>query len=328
MSKCFLDPLSPYFSLFEGISCLSEAYADTFSHVKSRLSLAVVDIPLVELAYTAATGDDQAGPRSQHDERILGLYSQAVGLLPLAANFGVDHAARLGALNGCDEITRGAAARAVLSGSLPQAVEMLEQGRGVFWAQTLHMRTDTFDGVPIDDCQELQRMLRLLDHGARQMESLEQSVSQHECELEKRRRLNDTVQALISKIRRYPGLDRFLLPPAFHALLASLPHGFIVIVNASNLGHHALLLHRDADLVSSLTLKLFRTGLNMANLRAQLPRDMGAWSGEADGAMSRAMRVDTGRAVDLDDILAQLWTSLVLPVLEALCLPVSHAFSL
>jgi tetratricopeptide (TPR) repeat protein len=259
MSKCFLDPSSPSFSLSKGISCLSQAYAIT-SHVSGRLKSAVSDLEHLEVAYSASKTGSHADTHTQDDERILNLYAQIIGLLPLAANFGIDHGARLQAVTGSDEIARNAAARAMVFGHFSQAVELLEQGRGVFWTQTLHLRTTTFDGVPETDCQELQRMLRLLERDARRVKNLEQTVAQRERELESRRQLNETVQALISKIRGYAGLDRFLLPPAFDALLGCLPDGFVALVNASKLGHHALLLHGPTGLATGLTLKPLRAG--------------------------------------------------------------------
>jgi tetratricopeptide (TPR) repeat protein len=325
MSKCLLNPSSPLFSLDKGISCLSEAFADTFSHVSGRLKLAIPDLRELEVAVGATTRGDHSDFHSREDAMVLSLYAQVISLLPLAANFGLDDTGRLQALIGCDEIARNAAARAVLLGCLSQAVQMLEQGRGVFWMQTLHLRTTAFDGAPDNECQELQRMLRLLEHGARHVEVQDQSTSQQERELEKRRQLNEAVQALINKIRGYPGLDRFLLPPAFDTLLGSLPDGFVVILNASKLGHHALLLQRTTGLAKSLVLEPFTASFDFAKLRAQLPRDMDSVSQSNVEADTRAMRLNNGRVGDLIDLLSLLWTSIGLPVLETLGLHVSNA---
>jgi tetratricopeptide (TPR) repeat protein len=323
MGRCFLDPHSPSFSLSEGISCLSEAYADTFSHVYGRLRSAIPDLQQLETACHGSKQNAQISPCTKDDEHVLDLYAQAIGLLPLAANFGLDHRARLQAVTGSDAIARNAAARAVILERLPQAVEMLEQGRGVFWTQTLHLRTTAFDGVPEADCLELQRTLRLLEIGACRVESLEQSVDQRERDLEQRRQLNEAVQALITKIRGNPGLDRFLLPPAFEALLSSLPDGFVVILNASKLGHHALLLHRSTGLATSLVLKLSRTNFDSAKLRDQLPRDMASVSEHNFENDTRAMRIAGSRVRCFEDVLSLLWTSAVQPVLDKLRLNVS-----
>jgi tetratricopeptide (TPR) repeat protein len=322
MSKCFLDPNSPSFSLADGISCLSEAYAHTFSHVSVRLKSAVPDLQQLEAAYDASIKGSSTTSLTQEDERILSLYIQVISLLPLAANFGLYNTARLQAVTGCDEIARTAASRAMLLGRVSQAVEMLEQGRSVFWTQTLHLRATTFDGVPEDDSQELQRILRRLEHGARRLESPEQSVDQRERELEQRRQLNEAAQALIAKIRGYQGFNRFLMPPAFDALLGSLPDGFVVILNASKLSHHALLLQRTSGLATSLTLKPFHTGFDFAILRSQLPRDVSGFEHYGEVEM-RAMHLKKGRLPEFEDVLSVLWTSIVKPVADALGLHVS-----
>jgi tetratricopeptide (TPR) repeat protein len=155
-SKCLLDPSSPFFNLSEGIKRLSEGYSSPFTHVNERLRCAVSELGKVEDAYahdeSTETGDPQA--RQHLSSRILDLYSQVISLLPRAANFGLNHATRLQAVVGTDEIARNAAARAIRMGCVSQAVEMLEEGRGVFWSHTLRLRSDAFDDVSVDDASE------------------------------------------------------------------------------------------------------------------------------------------------------------------------------
>jgi hypothetical protein len=269
MSKCFLTADSPFFDLSEGISHLHQAYADSFSHVNQRLKSALHDLRRVEQAQGVTAADLDWHAQTESSSLILDLYAQVIGLLPRAANLGLDHSTRLQAVAGSDEIPRNAAARALLFDRVPQAVEMLEEGRGVFWSQALCLSTSGFDGVPDNDRQELQRLLRLLEHGARRLEKFNQSEIHRERELETQRRLNEEAEALISKIRNEPGLERFLLPPAFIALFSALPDGFIVIVNTSKLGHHALLLHRVTGIATSLELKPACTGFDTETLSAR-----------------------------------------------------------
>jgi hypothetical protein len=316
MEKCFLDPSSTFCNLTKGIACLSEAYADTLSHVNRRVKLAIIDFYQLEVAYDASKEGSQAMSHGQHDKRIVALHAKVIGLLPEAENFGLDHGARLRAVAGYDEIVRNAAARAVLSGCLLQAVAMLEQGRGLFWTQTVRLRTAMFDGVPKNDCHELQCILRLLDHDVMQLKSLDQSTEEGESELERRRQLNDAVQTLILKIRGYPGFECFLLPPTFDTLLDSLPDGFVVIVNTSRRGHHALLLQRATRLATSLALQIVCTGFDSATLQAHIPR--------ARSSEHRTMRVDRGRGRRYQDVLASLWISIVKPIFDVLGIKVSN----
>jgi tetratricopeptide (TPR) repeat protein len=321
IARCFLDAGSPFFDPVQGISHLSEAYADTFTRITQRLRAASTDMRNVEATYASVTRHMDEATRGRYNTLVLELYSQIIGILPLAANFGIDHKARLRAVVGTDRIARNAASRAVLIDRISLAIEILEEGRGVFWTQTLHLRTSTFEGVPRDDREELQRLLVLLDRAAHGTETSEPSAAQRERELGNRRHLNEQAQSLIVKIRGYPGLNRFLLPSAFDAVFASLPDGFVVIVNTSEVAHHALLLHRPIGLATSVGLDFPQTGFDSAALKAKLPRD-GASTFEVDS--SRAMRLTTGETDSLDYVLRLLWTSIVWPVIHRLGLKVGY----
>jgi tetratricopeptide (TPR) repeat protein len=314
ISRCFMDAGSPFFDPVQGISYLSEAYAENLTHITRRLRAASTDMRNVEATYASATRHMDEAARSRYDTLVLELYSQIIGILPLAANFGIDHKARLRAVLGTDRIARNAASRAVLVGRVFKAIETLEEGRGVFWTQTLHLRTTAFDGVPKNDREELQRLLLLLDRATNGTETSELSAAQREHELVSRRHMNELAEALIAKIRGYPGLNRFLLPSAFDAVFASLPDGFVVIVNTSDVAHHALLLHRPTGLATSVGLDFPHTGFDSASLKKKLPRD---------GA-SRAMRLSSGEEDSLDYVLRLLWTSIVWSVINRLGLKVGY----
>jgi hypothetical protein len=326
-SRCFLDPSSQAFDLLEGIPLLLEAHSDQFCHVNVRLKSAVSDLRLVENAYSAIEGTLNATDGHHMAGRILDLYIAVIGLLPCAANFGLNHDTRLQAVAGSDEIVRNAVARAVRDERASQAVEILEQGRGVFWSQTHHLRAAGLDGVPDTDRQELERLLHLLEFSARKAHNSDQTIVQREADAEARRRLNQQAEALIAKIRGYPGLGRFLLPASFEGLVGALPDGYVVILNASKLGHHALLLHRSAEVAASFELHPPQTGFDSTSVRAGLPRDLNGDVTHFDGHEKRAMRLDGGRQSSLDDVLALLWTSIVLPVLLKLGLQARVSFT-
>jgi hypothetical protein len=321
IARCFLDASSPFFDPVQGISHLSEAYADNLTHITRRLRTASTDMRNVEATYSSVTRHMDKAARGRYDTLVLELYFQIIGILPLAANFGIDHKARLRAVVGTDRIARNAASRAVLVDRVSVAIETLEEGRGVFWTQTLHLRTTAFDRVPQDDREELQRLLLLLDRASHVTETSEISAAQRERELGSRRHLNDQVQSLIAKIRGYPGFNRFLLPSPFDALFASLPDGFVVIVNTSEVAHHALLLHRPTGLVTSVGLDFRHTGFDSDSLKANLPRDGGS---TFDVESSRAMRLSSGETDSLDYVLRLLWTSIVWPIINRLGLEVGY----
>jgi tetratricopeptide (TPR) repeat protein len=149
MSICYLDPNSPFFSPSQGLGMLNEGYTDGPSYLSQRLRFAVSDLQRVEAAYGAtfrASHTSSDVPGVVHDcDPVLELYSQVISLLPRVANFGLDHRTRLRAMAGTDEIARNAAARALRIYQVSQAVEILEEGRGVFWAQALHLRSTVFE---------------------------------------------------------------------------------------------------------------------------------------------------------------------------------------
>jgi hypothetical protein len=321
IARCFLDAGSPFFDPVQGISHLSEAYADNLTYITRRLRTASTDMRNVEATYASVTRHMDEATRGRYNTLVLELYSQIIGILPLAANFGIDHKARLRAVAGTDRMARNAASRAVLLGRVSVAIETLEEGRGVFWTQTLHLRTTAFKDVPRDDREELQRLLLLLDRATHGTETSELSAAQRERELGRRRYLNEQAQSLIAKIRGYPGLNRFLLPSAFDAVFASLPDGFVVIVNTSEVAHHALLLHRPTGLATSVGLDFPQTGFDSAILKAKLPRDSAS---TYDMDSSRAMRLSSGETDSLDYILRLLWTSIVWPVINRLGLKVGY----
>jgi hypothetical protein len=324
IARCFLDAGSPFFDPVRGISHLSEAYADNLTHITRRLRTASTDMHTVEVTYASVTQHMDEAARSRYDTLVLELYSQIIGILPLAANFGIDHKSRLRAVVGTDKIARNAASRAVLVGRVSVGIETLEfEGRGVFWTQTLHLRTTAFEGVPRDDREELQRMLLLLDCAAHGTKTSELSATQRERELVSRRHLNEQAQSLIAKIRGYPELNRFLLPSAFDAVFATLPDGLVVIVNTSDIAHHALILDRSTGLATSLELDLPRSRFESAVLKAKLPRDGTASNGLQDRDPSRAMRIDKGAEDSFEYVLRLLWTSIVKPVIDRLGLEVS-----
>jgi tetratricopeptide (TPR) repeat protein len=329
--KYFVDPGSPFFDLSRGCTYLAAGYGDDFCHVNERLRSALSDLGHLENISRSpevpGASNEVLGSNVQRETvccQILDLYAQVIGLLPRAANFGLTHESRFRAVAGLDEIARNAAARAIMQGHVAQSVELLEQGRCVFWSQTLCIRANGFDNVPENDRKELERLLQLLEHGTRRLEGVYSAKMQRERDLESQRQLNEAVEIVISRIRTYPGLGRFLMPASFDTLFGTLPNGFVVVVNTSKLGQHALLLNRAAGLADTLELKTTNVGLDLVTLRTRMPRDMSpVLQEEPQGKPNRAMRLDSGQAGTFDKVLALLWTNVVYPVVHKLRLTVS-----
>jgi tetratricopeptide (TPR) repeat protein len=325
LGRCLLIPTSPIFDFDLGVERLLEGLADGYAPVKERLQDASKDLRAVEKAYNTALNEADTPEQTRRRRNVLELYQQAIQLLPRMANFGMGHLARYRTLMGSDEISRNAATRALLLGRVSQAVEMLEEGRGLFWSQALRLRTSGLDDVPEADRVELQRLFDRLDDGAHSVNwtSLERPPEIREQELENQRQLSLQAEALIARIRTYAGLERFLMPAAFDSLLQTLPNGFVVIVNASSLGCHAVMLSRNGALAESLEVQLPRgLTLDSATIRASLPREA-RYTAQGTLRHSRAMRLSKIVPQELEDLLLTLWTAVVNPIVRKLGLQVS-----
>ena len=130
-------------------------------------------------------------------------------------------------------------------GNPANAVELLEQGRGVFWSQLIRLRS------PLDKVIASGDSGKKLADKFRQLASLLRSVlhdppnaeSQHDRAF----RLNIQLQDIVTEIRKLPGLSRFLLPPLFSDLQIAASGGPVIIVNASQYSCDALIVLPDRD---------------------------------------------------------------------------------
>jgi tetratricopeptide (TPR) repeat protein len=326
--SCMLRPGTHVYNFEDGIRYILEALSVPASSARRTLGRARGALRMMEVAYRFSTEQNATVELSQHHYRglVLEAYSLVICLLPRAASFGLDHAGRLRELSGAEMISRIAATRFIAAGRDAEAVEMLEEGRGVFWSQALRLRATDLDRLPTQDAQELRKLFQTLESGGVRDESL--GTVQRERLVEQRRRLSNAAESLIADIRSRPGMSRFLLPPAFSSLVQSLPEsGFSVVLVASDLGHRALVLNRAQGVVASLEMVPPEGGFFSEAVRVSLPRDGGSHT--EDKNIFRPMAI-SGRAKpmpkeSLDQTLAQLWTLIVKPVVDKLNLRVSQS---
>ena len=179
-----------------------------------------------------------------------------------------------------------------------KAVELLEQGRGVFWSLLTRLRSP-LDGVvkrgPVGR--------RLADQFTRLISAIRIAFDspgpdQHDrvCHL------NVELQEVVSNIRELPGLSRFLLPLLFPDLRSAANGGPVVVVNASKYSCDALVVLADKDPVH------IPLSITQANVR-QMSLTLHALT-------VRAKKEDVTR--DLGVILRELWDKVVCPIAEFL----------
>jgi hypothetical protein len=183
-------------------------------------------------------------------ESALEAYQAAIELLPRLAMLSLDLSSRQQALtSGSDGLACAAAACAIESGRFERAVELLEEGRAVFWSQALQLRTPMAELRKV--APELERVLRdislALEQGSlpdlsRDMSDNPQQKVTMEREAARLRRLNDNWLATLDEVRQLKGFEDFLRPRQISTLLGAAVEAPVVILNASNAGCAALIL--------------------------------------------------------------------------------------
>ena len=180
-----------------------------------------------------------------------------------------------------------------------RAVELLEQGRGVFWSQLTRLHSPLDDLIAssspagkmlADEFTQLALLIRnaLKSPGADQHERL--------CHL------NFEMESVVTDIRKLPGLSRFLLPSLFPELQRAASGGPVIIVNASKYGCDALVVLLDRNPVH---IPLQITWEHVRDLSTEL-----------HVLTERAKKVDVTK--ELAFFLRQLWDQIVSPIVDFL----------
>ncbi|KAF8431483.1 CHAT domain-containing protein [Boletus edulis BED1] len=183
-------------------------------------------------------------------------------------------------------------------GARVRAVELLEQGRSVFWSQLSRLR------FPLDDVMASGPAGRLLADEFMHVASLihialdSPGADQHGrlCHL------NLQLQRIIINIRELPGLSRFLLPSLFSELQHAASGGPVIIVNASQYGCDALVILPDRDPVH-IPLQITQESV----------RDL---SETLHASTNRAKKVNVTR--ELGSLMRNLWDQVVSPIVDFL----------
>ncbi|WP_405725088.1 CHAT domain-containing protein [Streptomyces sp. NBC_00028] len=176
------------------------------------------------------------------DTAVAGL-RLTVGLLGLRAPRELDREDQERELAEHTALASDAAACAIRLGDLPQAVTLLEQGRGILLGQALDARTDLTD-LRRRDAALADRFREVCRH----LDSPVPDPGQADADgtaVQERRALAGEFNAVLEAIRALPGFGTFLGPPSFSELVPPPGTGPAVLVNLSELGSDALIVHGD-----------------------------------------------------------------------------------
>ncbi|WP_328972124.1 CHAT domain-containing protein [Streptomyces sp. NBC_00239] len=209
----------------------------------------------------------------------LDAWRSAIAELPLLAWHGLDRADRLDALGRTAGVAGDAAAVALNAGRPEEALQLLEQSRGVLLAQALEVRDDMAElreRAPLL-ADRIREVRVLLDTGGEQTAGVgvpvdtgggfeagggggfgagggagapgpayrpADAVQEQRAAAERRRELAREMDDLVARARELPGLQDFLRLPSVARLREAAARGPVVVVNTSELRCDALVVTR------------------------------------------------------------------------------------
>jgi hypothetical protein len=242
-------------------------------------------------------------------------YTAAISLLAQVAPRSLsrrDQEYRLSELGG---LGSQAAACCLQAGLPDRAVELWEQGRGVLFSQTLDSRTDLTrlaEAYPTL-AEQFISLRNALERAPERAQHTQLTTSfggdpraEESAAIDRRLRLAEQLDNVITKIRYQSGFDGFLLPPALGELLAAAERGPVVLVNVSDIRSDALILTRD--------------GVEVEPLPALSPSDVSKHVAEFLSSLEQVRNPSDLRTVieaqmHLSQQLVWLWTTIAAPVL-------------
>ncbi|KAG1820623.1 CHAT domain-containing protein [Suillus variegatus] len=200
-----------------------------------------------------------------------------------------------------------AASRALRSGDVCRAVELLEQGRTIIWTQMTRLRT------PLDSLQTSGNHAAALVKRFRDLSSLLDKPPAHypeatprvdvEAEEARYRRLVENWNRAVEEIRMIEGFSRFLLPPLFSDLQDAACDGPIIMLIASNSSCHAIIiLHKQPPISIQLPTDFSKLTKLVLAFREAVRKEAGPKGNQP--ALVKALR--------------ELWNDIVCPVVENL----------
>jgi tetratricopeptide (TPR) repeat protein len=295
---------------------IAEAILNNCRDARSKIQGAKSFLNVVKTQYK----DVWMTPSPAISAQLLDIYISTISLLPRVAFFGLHHHSRLQSLAMGQSIVLDGASHA-LNISLPQrALEILEQGRVIFWNHTLRLRS------PFDDVAEEFRN-RLVDL-ARQLEKYSDGLSDIqdariiEREAARRRKQSEEFNSLVDHVRDLPGMERFLLHDEYTTLAKAADRGPVVVLVSSALACHAIVV-KSADEIISIPLdSITESWLDKSGefWRTEVTRARSAV--RENRKMVKTEKSSRSMSAKAEDVLERLWTCVVYPVLSKLGLEV------
>jgi hypothetical protein len=295
---------------------ISEALLNNCRDVRSKIQGAKRFLDIVKAHYK----DLWINACPEISAQLLDIYMSTISFLPQVAFFGLHLHSRLRSLKMGQSIALDGASHALNISRVERALEILEQGRAVFWSHTLRLRSP-LDHVPDEFRDRLAYLARQLEKSSDALSSTQDSRI-IEKEAAQRRQQSEEFNSLVDQVRRSPGMGRFLLHDEYATLARAADRGPVVILVSSALACHAIIVKPEDEIISipldSMTeswlddsCSVWRAEVSRARVSVRYNRKM-----QKTGKSSRSMRTEA------EDILERLWTCVVCIVLSKLGLGV------
>src|SRR5712675_551105 len=141
----------------------------------------------------------------------------------------------------CERMPLDYASYQIHTEGLERAIEILEQGRALLWREIRGFRASpdqliSSDPVLAKDYAAVNHELEMLTISAVVEGDTGREGSRKDSFgrlVTKQRKLLKEHDALVSRIRALPGLDRFLAPPSFDTLRSAASRGPVIVINHS-----------------------------------------------------------------------------------------------
>ncbi|KZV68449.1 hypothetical protein PENSPDRAFT_609979 [Peniophora sp. CONT] len=242
-------------------------------------------------------------------ELLLKAHAHIIETLPEIAWLGYDIQRRFEETSRLGELVNKAVCAAIASGALRQAVEWLEAGRTLIWAQILFLRT------PLDDIGDHHPDLaRSLFDIQSELQRSGSTVTDRHLEIVA------AYESLMNQIRHCTGCKNFLRPRKLAGLISSPGFGFftgtLVLINVAESSCDALLLSSTGN-IRSVHLP------DLTQPRAQKMHDLWTRHVELCGLRRRGSAQHRSTTVHASStifaqVLKHLWLRVVHPILKAL----------
>jgi tetratricopeptide (TPR) repeat protein len=310
LAQLYLRPGTPYHNASTCLQYLALSTKDEQFDVRSRLSHIVTVLKDLE----ASEGfSNLCNSSRQTRSQAMDVYAEVVAMLPHVAFFGLDLSSRLQDLITGQSIATSGAAHAIAAEQPERALEILEQGRAVFWTHALRLRSP-IDNVPEDIRQQLQNLAQQLER-SHSVSRISTDSRIMEKAAARRRRQTESFTLLVDRVRGFPGLERFMLHDEAQTLMKAADRGPVVVLVPGTTECYAVIL-RSAHDTTSMTLPLLT--------EAWITRSSNTWRtvtidsrfASRDRLQIKATKRKHPSAACV--ILEGIWTKLVSPILGAL----------